>query len=68
MQRNDALDEAEPACALCGSPISREERDFCLANGQRFNGLVFCELHQRRFSACPAMGWQPGGRGPVGRP
>lgn len=58
--------QEETVCALCGQNISEEERDFCLANRARFNGLVFCEDHQRRFSACPAIRWQPGGRGPSG--
>ncbi|MHB8121845.1 MAG: hypothetical protein ACYDG4_06785 [Desulfuromonadaceae bacterium] len=56
-------DENESTCALCGQTVSEEERDICLANTGRFNGLVFCSEHQRRFSACPAMRWQPGGRG-----
>lgn len=55
-------DQNLPTCALCGQEISDEERDFCLANA-RFNGQLFCSEHQKRFSACPAMRWQPGGRG-----
>ncbi len=56
-------DDKQPACALCGQTISAEENDFCLANSGRFNGQVFCSEHRKRFSACPAMRWQPGGRG-----
>ena len=56
-------DEKELTCALCGQTISEDERDLCLANSGRFNGQVFCAEHQKRFSACPAMRWQPGGRG-----
>lgn len=56
-------DENQPTCALCGQTISGVEHEFCIANPGRFNGLAFCEEHQKRFSACPAMRWQPGGRG-----
>jgi len=56
-------DREQPTCALCGQTVSEEERDFCLAHTGRFNGQVFCSEHQKRFSACPAMRWQPGGRG-----
>ena len=54
------LSEEEPVCALCGQPVSAEERDYCLAYPGRFNSLVFCREHQKRFSACAAMRWQPG--------
>jgi hypothetical protein len=64
----DAMaDLQEPTCALCGQTISEEERDFCLANRDRFNGQLFCAEHRKRFSACPAMRWQPSGRGPFRR-
>ena len=53
-------DQNPPTCALCGQTISEEEHDFCVANLGRFNGQLFCS---KRFSACPAMRWQPGGRG-----
>lgn len=56
-------DQEEPVCALCGQPVSEEERDYCLAQEGRFHGQLFCAAHQRRFNACPAMRWQPGGRG-----
>lgn len=56
-------DREQPTCALCGQTVSEEERDFCLANPGRFNGQLFCSEHRKRFSACPAMRWQPGGRG-----
>ena len=62
MMLNSVTDQTYPSCALCGQEISEEERDFCLANTSRFNGQTFCSEHQKRFSACPAMRWQPGGR------
>jgi hypothetical protein len=55
-------EKEQPVCTLCGQPISKEERDYCLAQSGRFHGQVFCAEHQKRFSACPAMRWQPGGR------
>jgi len=58
----------EQVCALCRQPISPEERDHCLANPGRFNSLVFCREHQKRFSACAAMRWQPGRGGPLRQP
>lgn len=54
-------DQEQPTCALCGQIISEEERDLCLSS-ERFNGLTFCYEHQKRFSACPAVRWQPGGQ------
>jgi len=57
------LEKEQPVCALCGQDISEEERDFCHVNGRRFNGQLFCCGHQRRFSACAALRWQPGQRG-----
>lgn len=63
-QSDTVMDEQEqPTCDLCGQNISTEERDFCLAHDARFHGQLFCFEHQKRFSACQAMRWQPGQRG-----
>ena len=58
-------DQEHLTCAFCGQQITDDERDFCLADRERFKGLVFCFEHQKRFNACPAMRWQPGQGGPI---
>lgn len=45
----DTIDTAsqEAFCARCGDPVSPKVRDYCLANSDRFAGLVYCFKHQR---------------------
>ena len=40
---------AGAACARCGVGVSEKVRDYCLAHGARFAGLVYCYEHQRGF-------------------
>lgn len=37
-------------CARCGEPVSVKVRDYCLANAERFSGLVYCFEDQRAFN------------------
>jgi restriction system protein len=34
-------------CARCGESVSVKVRDYCIANTERFAGLVYCFKHQR---------------------
>jgi restriction system protein len=36
-------------CARCGEPVSVKVRDYCLADAERFGGLVYCFKDQRAF-------------------
>jgi restriction system protein len=36
-------------CARCGEPLSVKVRDYCLADQERFGGLVYCFKDQRTF-------------------
>lgn len=36
-------------CARCGEPVSAKVRAYCLANDERFRGLVYCFSDQRAF-------------------
>jgi restriction system protein len=36
-------------CARCGEPVSVKVRDYCLADQERFGGLVYCFNDQRAF-------------------
>lgn len=36
-------------CARCGNPVSVKVRDYCLADRERFGGLVYCFNCQRSF-------------------
>jgi hypothetical protein len=40
---------AEGFCARCGEPVTAKVRDYCLANPDRFKGLVYCYTDQRAF-------------------
>jgi restriction system protein len=53
-----AVEERAPAavaspsgafCARCGDPVSLKVRDYCLADQERFGGLVYCFTDQRAF-------------------
>ena len=38
-------------CARCGGPVSVKVRDYCLADSERFGGLVYCFKDQRAFKS-----------------
>jgi restriction system protein len=39
----------EAFCARCGESVSAKVRDYCLADPDRFAGLIYCFAHQRAF-------------------
>jgi len=49
-----AVERSQTNCAKCGVEVSARVQAFCLANTQRFGGLVYCFPHQRGFRRPPA--------------
>ena len=39
----------EARCATCGEAVSEKVYAFCIADAERFGGLVYCFRHQRAF-------------------
>jgi len=56
----EVSENARECCAVCRQELTPRELEVCLAASQRFNGLLLCFEHQRRFSACPAVRNSPG--------
>lgn len=46
-------ERSQTRCAKCGVEVSGKVHAFCIANAERFGGLVYCYRHQRSFPRMP---------------